>query len=155
MTGVVDALTFESTGLADTETQGYQDWTYTATSGAVYAGQSNGGYADVAYIQLRSDKNSAGIVVTASAGKVAKVTVTWNKKTSDGRTLQIYGSSSAYSVPADLYDETKCGTKLGEVVYDSANPVSEFEVTGDNPFVGFRSAEKAMYIDKIEVTWVE
>ena len=155
VTGVVDALTFESTGLADTATQGYQDWTYTAASGAVYAGQSNGGYDDVAYIQLRSKNNNSGVIVTTSAGKVAKVTVTWNEKTSAGRTLQIYGSSSAYTVPADLYDEAKSGTKLGEVVYDSAAPVSEFEVTGDNPFVGFRSADGAMYIDKIEVTWTE
>lgn len=151
----VDALTFASTGLENTTTQGYQDWTCTAASGAVYAGQSNGGYDDVAYIQLRSKNNNSGIVSTTSAGKVAKVTVTWNTKTSSGRTLQVYGNTSAYTAPTDLYDTEKQGNKLGEIVYDGETTTTELAVTGDNTYIGMRSADGAMYIDKIEITWAE
>ena len=151
----VDVLTFASTGLEGATTQGYQDWTYTAESGVVYAGQSNGGYADVAYIQISSSNNNSGIVSTTTAGKVAKVTVTWNAKTTSGRTLQVYGNSSAYAVPADLYDTAKQGNKLGELVYNGTDTVTELTVTGNTTYIGMRSASGAMYIDKIEITWAE
>lgn len=154
-TSAGDVLTFESTGLATTTQKGYQDWTYTAASGAVYAGQSNGGYDDVTYIQLRSKNNNSGVVTTTSAGKVAKVILTWNTKTTVGRTVYVYGNSSAYAVPADLFDEAKQGTKLGDLVYAEGQTVTELTIEGDAPYIGIRSADGALYLDKIEVVWAE
>ncbi|MBO5737477.1 MAG: hypothetical protein J6S04_06680, partial [Clostridia bacterium] len=59
----------------------YADWSdKTATSSAVYAGQSAGGNSS---IQLRAT-NPSGIVTTGSGGKAAKVVVTWNSNTADG-----------------------------------------------------------------------
>lgn len=149
-----DVLTFEAIGLAGTSTQGYQDWTYTAASGAVYAGQSNGGYEDVAYIQLRSKNNNSGVVTTASAGKVAKVVLTWNSMTSAGRKVLVYGNSTAYAAPTDLYDEAKQGTKVGELEYAS-EAVTELVVSEDCVYIGLRSDYGALYLDKIEIVWAE
>ena len=145
-TEVVDVLNLALTGMSGTT---YDTWSgKTSNSTAVYAGNSAGGNSS---IQLRSTNSNSGIVTTASGGKVAKVVVTWNSSTSAGRTLDIYGENTAYTAATDLYNTTNQGTKLGSIKCGTS---TELVITGDYKFIGMRSNSSAMYIDKIEITWV-
>ncbi len=144
--GVVDVLNLAFTGMSGTT---YKDWSgKTATSPAVYAGNSAG---DKQSIQLRS-KSNAGIITTASGGKVRKVVVTWNEATSStgNRQLDIYGKSDAYTATSDLYAADKQGTLLGSIVCGTG---TELEIVGDYEFVGMRSKDGAMYCTEIQVVW--
>ena len=142
-----DELTRATTGISDGSTT-YSNWSgKTASSDAVYAGNSAGGNNA---IQLRSNNSNSGIVTTASGGKVAKVTVTWNSNTSSGRTINIYGKNSAYSNASDLYNNSNQGTLLGTIVNGTS---TELSVSGDYEYIGIRSNSGALYLDKITITW--
>ncbi len=141
---VVDVLNYAFTGISGSS---YQEWSgKTGTSGAVYAGQSNAG---VAYIQLRSSNSNSGIVTTKSGGKVRSITITWASNTGDGKTLDVYGKSSAYSAATDLYGNNK-GTKIGTLTKGQSNTLT---ITGDYEYIGMRSTSGAIYITQLEITW--
>ena len=143
-TTVVDVLNRALTGMTGTS---YSDWSgKTSNSTAVYKGQSAGGN-DA--IQLRSNNSNSGIVTTASGGYARKVVVTWNSSTDNGRTLEIYGKTTAYSAATDLYGNNK-GTSLGTIVYGTS---IELEITGNYEYIGLRSKSGAMYIAEIQITW--
>ena len=143
-TSTVDELTRETTGVSGTS---YTSWSdKTASSSAVYAGQSAGGN-DA--IQLRSNNSNSGIITTTSGGKATKVSVTWNTNTADSRTLNVYGKNTAYSSPTDLYGDT-AGTLIGTIVKGSS---TELTISGDYEYIGLRSASGAMYLDEIQITW--
>lgn len=118
------------------------------TSPAVYAGNSakttSGG------IQLRSKSSNSGIVTTTSGGKAKTITVTWASGNTSGRTLDIYGKSTAYSAASDLYNSTARGTKLGSITEGTS---TKLEITGDYEYIGLRSNDGAMYLTSIEITW--
>ena len=140
-----DVLDRAFTGVTGTS---YTDWSgKTGTSGAVYAGNSAGGKES---IQLRTNNNNSGVVTTASGGKVKSITITWNTETLKGRTLNVYGSNSAYSAATDLYDESKQGTLLGTIVNGTSTKLT---IDGDYKYIGFRSDKDAMYLTSVEITW--
>ena len=152
-----NVFTREETGVEGT---GYQDWTKTIGS-AQYAGNSAGGN-DA--IQLRTDTKTSGVVTLVSGGKALKVTIEWNENTAAGRKLDIYGKNTAYEAPSDLYDNEKQGTKLGSIEYSGtaastgkrnalAAAEGEFTVEGDYTYIGIRSNDKALYLNKFTVTW--
>ncbi len=142
---VDDVLDLAFTGMSGTS---YATWSNkTGDSGAVYAGQSAGGNES---IQLRSTNSNSGVISTTSAGKVRKVVVTWNANTSDGRTLDIYGSNEAYTSPTELYGDNLKGTKLGSIVKGTS---TELEIIGDFAYIGMRSNSGAMYLTDITITW--
>lgn len=139
-----DVLNRDFTGITSTS---YGSWSdKTGTSGAVYAGNSAGGNKS---IQLNTD-NRSGIFTTSSPGKVKKVTVNWNSNTSVSRTLKIYGKSTAYSAINDLWSETKRGTLLGSLVYNTS---SELIIAGEYNYIGLRSNSDAMYLTSISIEW--
>ena len=144
--------TFEATdtlnrALIGITTTSYAGWTgKKATSSAVYAGNSAGGNES---IQLRTNNNNSGIVTTVSGGKAKKVIVVWNSNTSDGRTLNIYGSNTAYSAATDLYTDSTDGVLLGSL----AKGETELTIDGDYAFIGLRSNDGAMYLTSIEIVW--
>lgn len=146
VTLLTDILNKAFTGVASTS---YTEWSGKSgsESSAVYAGQSAGGNES---IQLRSNNSNSGIVTTTSGGKVRKVVVTWNTNTQDGRTLNIYGSNTAYTSPTELYDTSTQGTKLGTIVYGTSTVL---EITGDYAYIGLRSNSGAMYLDEIQISW--
>ena len=127
----------------------YVAWTdKVGVSGAVYAGSSAGGNDAV---QLRSNKNADGLVVTSTgAGKVTNVTVAWNTNTAATRTIDIYGKNTPYSAASDLYGEN-AGTLLGSINIDNA---TSLDVTGDYTYIGIRSNNGALYLDNIAVKWI-
>lgn len=143
---VTDDLTRETTGVNNNG--GYSSWSgKTGTSGAVYAGLSAGGN-DA--IQLRSKDSNSGVITTTSGGKVTKVKVTWASDTTDGRTLNVYGKNTAYSAATDLYNASNQGTLLGTIVYGTS---TDLTIDGDYEYIGVRSNEGALYLDKLSITW--
>ena len=142
---VTDVLTRATTGVTDTN---YSNWSdKTCNSDAVYAGNSAG---DNESIQLRTNNSNSGIISTTSGGKVKSVSVVWNSNTSSGRTIDIYGSNTAYTSASDLYDSSKRGTKLGSITYNSQGPVT---VSGDYKYIGIRSNSGALYLTEISIVW--
>ena len=125
----------------------YSSWTATGTSGAEYAGQSAG---QNGTLQLRSNNSNSGIVSTTSGGKIKKVKVSWNSGTGSERTLNVYGSNSAYINPSNLYTSSSQGTLLGTIVCGTS---TELVISDDYEYVGVRSASGAMYLDNITFTW--
>ena len=143
--GIVDVLNLALTGVSGTT---YKEWSgKTATSSAVYAGQSAGGN-DA--IQLRSNNSNSGIVTTVSGGKVKKISIDWNVNTDAARKLWVYGKNTAYTNPTELYNASTDGDKLAEI----ACGTTEFVIEGDYEYIGLRSASGAMYLNSVEITWV-
>ena len=148
-TSTVDELTRETTGVSGTS---YASWSgKKASSSAVYAGQTSGGPDNnTPCIQLRSNNSNSGVVTTTSGGKAKVIAVTWNAKTENGRTLNVYGKNSAYTAATDLYNNSNWGTLLGTIVKGTS---TELTISGDYEYIGLRSASGAMYLDEIQITW--
>ena len=143
---VVDVLNYAFTGISGSS---YTNWSgKTGASGAVYAGNS---YANnsISYIQLRTTSSNSGIVTTTSGGKVRSITIAWASNTGDGKTLDVYGKSSAYSAATDLYGNNK-GTKIGTLTKGQSNTLT---ITGNYEYIGMRSTSGAIYITQLEITW--
>ena len=146
----VDELVWDAMGL-DGTSNNYVDFSgIKFTSPAVYAG--NAGTGTGQYIQLRSKNNNSGIVTTTSGGKLKSVTVAYNEATTGSRTLDIYGSNTPYQSAADLYGDA-AGEKVGSIALGAAEMT--LNVEGDYAYVGLRSNNGAIYIDKITVVWEE
>ena len=146
-----DELTYNAIGVTSST---YSAWSgKTFNSSAEYAGNSAGGNTS---IQLRSAYNNSGVVTTATGGKVSKVTLVWNQSTSVDRTLDVYGSNTAYGSASDLYSSSTQGTLIDTFVKESEATDTEHELTikGDYKYIGFRSASGAMYLKSISITWV-
>lgn len=154
---VSDEITQSTTGLC-TGGKGcstsYTEWSNKSASNsghsdAVYAGQSNKG---VGYIQIRSDSPS-GIISTTSGGTLKSVSVVWStsQSTTTGRTLTIYGRTTAYpNGTNDLSDSSKRGTNLGTIVKGTSTALSD--ISGSYSYVGLKT-NGAAYFDKIIITW--
>lgn len=134
------------TGVTGTK---YKSWTNSNASGATYAGNSAGGN-DA--IQLRSNESTSGIVTTKYNGPsyLSSVTIKWNSNTVTGRQLDIYGSSSPYAGPTDLYDNLSSGTLLGSITKGTS---TSLVIKGEYKYIGLRSNSGAMYLDEIVVTY--
>lgn len=142
---VTDELDLNLTGVSGTS---YTSWSgKEATSDAVYAGQSAGGNNS---IQLRSSNSNSGVVTTTSGGKVKSITVEWNSKTTNGRTLNVYGKNAAYTDPTDLYNSSTQGDLLGTIVKGTSTSLT---VKGDYEYIGFCSASGAMYLTTVTIVW--
>ena len=125
----------------------YSNWSgKTGTSGAVYAGNSAGGYSS---IQLNSDSPN-GIISTSSIGNVKKITISWNTNTTSGRKLNVYGKNTAYSNVSDLYNSSNQGTLIGTIVRGTSTSLT---ITGDYAYIGLRSSSGAMYLNTISIEW--
>ena len=144
-TEITDVLNRDLTGVTGTS---YTAWEgKTSNSDAVYAGNSAGSNES---IQLRSNNSNSGIITTASGGTLTNVTVTWNENTAEGRTLQVYGSHTAYTSPTELYSAETFGELLGTIVKGTSE---ELAITGSYEYLGLRSASGAMYLTEIDITW--
>lgn len=144
-TEITDVLNRDLTGVTGTS---YTAWEgKTSNSDAVYAGNSAGSNES---IQLRSNNSNSGIITTASGGTLTNVTVTWNENTAEGRTLQVYGSHTAYTSPTELYSADTFGELLGTIVKGESE---ELAISGSYEYLGLRSASGAMYLTEIDITW--
>ncbi|MBR4595089.1 MAG: hypothetical protein IKO33_11010, partial [Bacteroidaceae bacterium] len=144
-TSFTDILTKAVIGVNGTS---YTDWSgIQSYSSAVYAGNCAGGNNA---IQLKSSGSTSGIVTTASGGYAKKITVTWNSNTASDRILAVYGKNTPYERADSLYKAKSQGTLLGHIAkYES----TELVISGNYQYLGLRSKDGAMYIDKIEILW--
>lgn len=108
---VTDKFTASALGITGTS---YADLTdFQLSSTAKYS--LNAATNKATCVQLRSKNSNSGIVTTTSGGTVKKITVVWNEATKAGQKLDVYGSTSAYGSPKDLYDAKTQGTKIGTI----------------------------------------
>ena len=147
----LDEITRGTTGVNNGA--GYSSWSNkqcsnTNHSSAKYAGNSAGANNS---IQLRTS-TSAGIITTTSGGTVTSVSVVWNSNTQNERVLEVYGKNAAYSSPADLFDDNKCGTLIGSFTYKST-AATTLSVDGSYQYIGIRSKKDALYLDKVSIVW--
>lgn len=125
---------------------GYGNWSGKRDqSSARYAGNSTTG--TNGDIQMRASDNS-GIVTTTSGGYARKISVAWSGS-NNGKVIDIYGKNTTYSSAADLYDNSKKGTKIGSI----SNPATELTITGDYAYIGLRSNSGALYLSEIDIDW--
>ena len=152
----VDVLTAEVLGA---QRSGYADFSgKKATSDAVYAGNCMKNSTND--IQLRYTANNdpskvklSGIVTTTSGGKLTAVKIAWGTWENDvqDRTLEIYGSNTAYTDYTDLFDAEKQGTLLGS--FNTKTNATSFTVEGDYTYIGIRSKSGALYLQHITIAW--
>ena len=138
-----DLINLATTGVTGTS---YESWLEkTVTSDAVYAG-----YTAKESSSIKLNDENQGIFTTTSGGKVKKVVVIWDSGTTNGRTLNIYGSNTRYEAASDLFDVAKQGTLLGTIVKGTS---TELIINGDYEYIGLRSNKSAMYLTSIAITW--
>lgn len=148
----VDTLNRAFTGRTGTQ---YGDWNNTTTNGVSYAGQSAAGNNA---IQLRSNNSNSGIVVTnnGSGLSVSKITLTWNTNTESARKVDIYGRTTPFTAPTELYNTSD--PKIGNMAYsdkDENTNKTSITIDGDYTYIGLRSNSGALYLDSIEIIWGE
>lgn len=153
---VTDEITVESLKSSANYSSGstsYTDFTVTGTSGAEYALQC--GHNKGTRLQFRSSKNNSGLVTTKSAGTVKSVTITWESGTmTAARTMNIYGSATAYTAPTGLYGAS-APKATGTIAFDPTTAAASgtYDFTDAPAFVSMRSNSGAIYISKIEIVW--
>ena len=152
MSAAVDVLTAEVLGATG---GGYADFSgKKATSDAVYAGNCMKNSTNDIQLRYDSKKNKlSGIVTTTSGGKLTAVRIswgTWSGSVQD-RTLEIYGSNTAYTAYTDLFDAEKQGTLLGS--FNTKENTTSFTVEGDYTYIGIRSQGGALYLKNITIAW--
>ena len=150
---VTDTLNNATTGISGTQ---YNDWSAEVeSSSALYVGNSAGGNSS---IQLRTDKSNAGIVATSSGGKIKSIQITWNSNTTTGRSLDIYGKSTAYSATTDLHSANAATQGVLIATFTKvANETETEEIViaeaKQYPFIGIRSRSGALYVEEILITY--
>ena len=131
----------------------YQSWASVSglTTPATYTGQSMTGQT---YIQIRN-QSPAGIVTTASAGRVKKISVKWAGSNTNNRYLTIYGKNTPYSSGADLYGDSK-GDELGTITFTTNDTNGELTIDNEKNYgyIGIL-ASGAMYIGVLAIEWEE
>lgn len=119
-------------------------------SGATYSGYAA---SDKASIQLRTKNSESGIIASNPGKRLKKVIVEWNTATDDTRILDIYGKETAYSSAKELYQTTgnnNQGNKLGSI---NKKDQTELELKGNYSYIGLRSNNGALYINKLTLIW--
>ena len=144
--GTTDVLDKAFTGRSGNT---YGTWTNDGNSGITYAGQSA---ADYDSIQLRSNNNNSGIVVTNNPDSIgaSRISVTWNSNTANGRTLNIYGKNTAYTAATNLYSSSTEGTLIGTIVYGTS---TSLDISDSYEYIGLRSNSGALYLDEVQIEW--
>lgn len=144
-----DTLTKETTVSAGAGGS-YKDWTYDSpVLGNTYVGNT---IAAVDYIQMRSDNSNSGIVISKSSCNIHQIDIEFNAKTAEGRVLNVYGSNTAYTSPADLYSENTQGTLLGSITYTAGSPMGSLLLDTDYSYIGIRSKSGALYLTSVSFT---
>ena len=142
-----DALTSAVTGITTSSYSDFSNKTVSGGSSAVYAGNCAGSNS---YIQLRTSSNT-GLVSTTSGGKAKKVTVAWNSTTD--RAIQVYGSNNAYTELGDIFNDSKKGTLLGTLTYNSS---TELTISGNYAYIGIKpdsNKSGASQLSSIKIDW--
>ncbi len=140
-----DSLNRSLTGVTGTT---YTEWSgKTLSSGVTYAGFSAGGNGS---IQLRTTNSNSGVVSTANADSLSiySVSISWNSNTDPKRKLKVFGSTTPFSSPADLFGNN--GVFLGNIAYGDS---SAFIFDDSYQYIGLRSDSGALYLNEIIIAY--
>lgn len=130
----------------------YKDFSNISLNTAVYAGNCAGGSNDSPSIQIRTSKPS-GIVSTTSGGTIKSVKIFFNSATTNGRVVDVYAKNTAYTSVVNLFSTENQGTKIGSVTKAENALEHTITPTSDYQYIGIRSNNSALYLDKIEIVW--
>ena len=139
----------------------YFEWEKSSTLGTEYKGNTAAGSSSNStfgtVVQLRSNNNNSGIVVTKSVSVAKAITFEFNvaTKAQNERKVDVYGSHTAYAAPSDLYAATTQGTLLGSAVFSENQLRVKLSLDGDYEYIGFRSNNGAIYLDNVKIAWGE
>lgn len=140
-----DTITLANTKVTTTS---YTDWTCNGASGTAYKGNCAKDQNTNAMQFTSKAAKLSGVVNTTSKGYLREVRIAWSKNCQD-RTLNIYGSNTAYSL-SDLQAEGKQSQVVGTI----AKGTSSLGITGNYPYIGVRVASGgAALIDTIILVW--
>ena len=152
--GYQEELTIVSFGYEEGQTESsYKDVEFISEkTGIKYIGNIS---ANHGAIQMRSNNNNAGIVVTENPNKypLECIYVEWSDATAATRTVNIYGSDSAYEAASSLYDEATAGELLGSFVVEDGDDYADLVYGSPLYFGGVRSNNGALYLNKIVFIW--
>lgn len=133
----------------------YGDWSKSFTSTVVFKGNTQTATATghENEIQMRDNTNS-GIVTTSNIGYLKNLSATASSNTKD-HYLEVYGKTTPYTSAADLYDNTKCGIKIGTIGQNGGNMVWETgkAYTDKYWYIGVKSKTGALYYSDITFEW--
>ncbi len=127
--------------------------TYKKTvDGANYEAQASAGNdADSGKgLQLRSKNSNSGVIANFAGRTCKSITFTFDNHTQAGRSIEIYASNSPFTI-ADMYKNSV--TKVGTIDYSSSNLTQTYTFTADYSYIGFRSADGALYLKSVDVVW--
>ena len=132
----------------------YADWTCSGSQNINYDGNSGGKYNSIQLRASTSNQAKSGIIAKNGNSEILakKVTLKWNGNNSSGRTVEVYGSNTAYEDVSDLYDDNK-GTKIGEIIYDGGYVVKSLTISDNYQYIGIKSKSGTAYLDAIDIQW--
>ena len=121
-------------------------------NGASYEAQASAGNnADSGNgLQLRSKNNNSGVIGNCEGRTCKSITFNFDSNTQAGRSIEIYASNTPFAI-TDMYGSSV--TKVGTVNYDSSNLTQTYTFTTNYSYIGFRSADGALYLKSVEVIW--
>ncbi len=136
----VDVLDVNNT---DNATAYYKSFTdLSLNSAAKYMGYTSG---PDGTLRLNNEYTNC-IAISSTAGIVKRVSVKWNSKTTDGRTITVYGRNVAYS------NLNTSGSNLGTITYGTNSSFDLTTKAADYGYVGL-GADGTLYVDCIVVEW--
>ncbi|MDR0934737.1 MAG: endonuclease [Erysipelotrichaceae bacterium] len=124
----------------------YADVEYTSpTSNATYVVQA---MKNSNNIQMRTS-GSKSFITKVSGGILDSVTITWASNTTSSRSIDLYGSNTAYASTSN--GDITGTTKLTSINYSTTSTTYSF--TDDYAYFAFIPVGGALYIQSIEVVW--
>lgn len=123
-----------------------------SVDGANYEAQASAGNdADSGKgLQLRSKNSNSGVIANFAGRTCKSITFTFDNHTQAGRSIEIYASNSPFTI-ADMYKNSV--TKVGTIDYNSSNLTQTYTFTADYSYIGFRSADGALYLKSVDIVW--
>ncbi len=123
-----------------------------SVDGANYEAQASAGNdADSGKgLQLRSKNSNSGVIANFAGRTCKSITFTFDNHTQAGRSIEIYASNSPFTI-ADMYGSSV--TKVGTINYDKNNLTQTYTFTENYSYIGFRSADGALYLKSVDVAW--
>lgn len=144
LSGIIDKLTaaaYSNTKYADFVT------TDDFPSGAVYAGHATKNNGN---IQINTSGSNKGIYSINSGGIISAIEVSFASNTSDGRTLNIFASNTAYTASTDLVGSNDY---VGQIKKGESTVFSFSALSEQYKYVGLSSDDGAIYIESIKFYW--
>ena len=104
-------------------------------------------------IQLRSKSSDSGIIGHFEGRACKSITITFDPNTevpNKERKVDIYASNSPFTIE-DMFGDSV--TKVGTITFDKNNLTQTYTFTDNYSYIGFRSADGAVYLPSIEIVW--